>query len=61
LLEITGMNAKKNSDIGNLAENVALAIKQEKLINQDIHQIKGKVSSNVGKIIEAIINEKPDV
>jgi hypothetical protein len=61
LLEITGMNAKKNSDIGNLAENVALAIEQEKLINQDIHQIKGKVSSNVGKIIEAIINEKPDV
>jgi hypothetical protein len=61
LLEITGINAKKNPDIGNLAENVALAIKQEKLINQDIHQIKGKVSSNVGKIIEAIINEKPDV
>jgi hypothetical protein len=61
LLEITGINAKKNPDIGNLAENVALAIEQEKLINQDIHQIKGKVSSNVGKIIEAIINEKPDV
>lgn len=61
LLEITGMNAKKNSDIGNLAENVALAIEQEKLINQDIHQLKGKVSSNVGKIIESIINEEPDV
>ncbi len=59
LLGITGMNAKNNSDIGNLAENVALAIEQEKLINQDIHQLKGKVSSNVGMIIESIINEEP--
>jgi hypothetical protein len=61
LLEITGMNAKKNSDIGNLAKNVALAIEQEKLVNQDIHQLKGKVSSNVGMIIESIINEEPGI
>lgn len=60
LLELTGMNAKKNSDIGNLADKVLLAIAQEKQINQDIHQLKGKVSSNIGAIIEAIINEKPD-
>jgi hypothetical protein len=37
------------------------AIKQEKLINQDIHRLKGNVSSNIGKIIEDIINEKPDI
>ena len=55
------MNAKKNPLIGNLAENVLIAIRQEKLINQDIHQMKGKVSSNVGFIIESIINEKPDI
>lgn len=61
LLEATGMNAKKNPMIGNLAENVLIAIRQEKLINQDIHQVKGKVSSNVGFIIESIINEKPDI
>jgi hypothetical protein len=61
LRKITGMNAKSNPNIGNLAENVLLAIEQEKLINQDIHQLKGKVSSNVGMIIESIINEKPDV
>lgn len=61
LLELTGMNAKTNSKIGELADNVLMAIEQEKLINQDIHQLKGNVSSNVGKIIEDIINEKPDI
>lgn len=61
LLELTGMNAKKNSEIGHLADNVLIAIDQEKKINQDIHNIKGKVSSNIGKIIEEIINEQPDI
>ena len=61
LLDATGMNAKKNANIGNLAENIMIAIRQEKLINQDIHQLKGKVSSNIGLIIEGIINEEPDI
>lgn len=61
LLDATGMNAKKNANIGNLAENVMIAIRQEKLINQDIYQLKGKVSSNIGLIIEGIINEEPDI
>ncbi|MBP3797598.1 MAG: RloB domain-containing protein [Ruminococcus sp.] len=61
LLELTGMNAKKNGKIGNLADNVLMAIEQEKKINQDIHEIKGKVSCNIGKIIETIINEKPNI
>ena len=61
LREITGMNAKKNPEIGNLADNVLVAIAQEKRINQDIHDLKGKVSSNIGKIIEEIINEKPNI
>lgn len=43
LLDATGMNAKKNVNIGNLAENIMIAIQQETLINQDIHQLKGKV------------------
>lgn len=60
-LELTGMNSKRNPAIGNLAENVLVAIAQERLINQDIHHIKGIVSSNIGRIIEGIINEKPDV
>lgn len=61
LHELTGMNAKTNSKIGELADNVLTAIAQEKMLNQDIHQLKGNVSSNVGKIIEGIINEKPDI
>lgn len=61
LLELTGMNAKKNPKIGKLADNVMTAIAQEKMINQDIHKLKGNVSSNVGKIIESIINEKPNI
>lgn len=61
LLDATGMNAKKNVNIGNLAEDIIIAIRQEKLINQDIHQLKGKVSSNIGLIIEGIINEEPDI
>lgn len=61
LLEATGMNAKKNPNIGELAENVMIAIEQERFINQDIHQLKGKVSSNIGVIIEGIINEEPDI
>ncbi|MCI8577984.1 MAG: hypothetical protein HFG64_10845 [Lachnospiraceae bacterium] len=61
LLELTGMNSKKNSHIGNLVDNVLIAIGQEKKINQDIHQLKGKVSSNIGSVIQAIINEKPPI
>ncbi len=59
LRDLTGMNAKKNPEIGNLADEVQIAISQEKMINQDIHNLKGNVSSNIGKILEEIINEKP--
>ena len=59
LLEKTGMNAKKNKRIGLLADNCTLAISQEKQINQDIYNVKGRVSSNIGSIIEAIINDAP--
>ena len=61
LVKLTGINAKKNCKIGNLADNVLTAIEQEKNINQNIHDIKGKVSSNIGKIIEMIINESPNI
>ncbi len=61
LREITGMNAKKNPEIGKMADNVLVAIEQEKQINQNIYDIKGKVTSNVGSVIEMIIKEKPDI
>lgn len=59
LHELTGLNAKKNPKIGKLAENVLYAIAQEKKINQDIHNCQGVITSNIGNIIERIINEKP--
>lgn len=58
LSQKTKMNAKKNKQIGCLAKNIKIAIEQEKKINQDIHNINGKVSSNIGKIIENIIQDR---
>jgi hypothetical protein len=60
LHDLTGMNSKKNSKIGDLAENVQIAIAQEKQVNQDIHDVKGKVTSNIASIIENIIKDKPN-
>jgi hypothetical protein len=54
LLARTGINPKKNSEIGELAKKVDVAIEQEKKINEDIHVCKGKVTCNIGKIIEEI-------
>ena len=59
LREITGMNAKTNRRIGELANKVLVAIEQERMLNQDIHQIKGCVSSNIGQIIDMIIHDSP--
>ena len=36
-----------------------LLAEQEKKINQNIRRLKGKVSSNIGKIIENIVHEVP--
>lgn len=61
LLARTGMNPKKNSAIGELAKNVDIAIAQERKINEDIHECKGKVTCNIGKIIEEIRNDSGDL
>ena len=58
-MELSVINAKSNSEIGKLADKVLIAIEQEKKVNQDIRMLKGKISSNVGCVIEYIINEKP--
>lgn len=57
LLARTGINPKKNSGIGELAKKVDVAIEQEKKINEEIHACKGKVTCNIGKIIEEIRND----
>ena len=38
---------------------MTVAIAQEKCINQDIHNVKGVVSSNIASIIEEIIADRP--
>ena len=48
------INPKKNSAIGELAEKVENAIEQEKKINEDIHQCKGQITCNIGRIIDEI-------
>jgi len=57
LRDATGMNAKKNRRIGELANSVMTAIEQEKKINQNIHKAHGTVTSNIGQIIEMIMND----
>ena len=54
LLDKTGMNSKHNSDIGDLALKIDVAIEQEKKINQDISDCKGKLTSNIAQIISGI-------
>ena len=54
LLARTGINPKKNSSIGELAKNIEIAIEQEKKINEDIHQCKGQITCNIGRIIDEI-------
>lgn len=56
LLKKSGINSKKNSEIGNLAEKVEIAICQEMNLNQDERRCSGQITSNIGKIIEEIRN-----
>lgn len=58
LHEKTKINSKTNEEIGDLAAYVKIAIEEEKFLNQDIHDCKGNITSNIGKIIEAILAEK---
>ena len=55
------MNAKKNPQIGKMADDILIAIEQEKMINQNIHDIHGRVTSNIGMVIERIINDEPEI
>ena len=57
LLEKSGINSKKNPEIGKLAQYIDFAIDQEKNINQDISNVSGKITCNIGKIIDEIRNE----
>lgn len=54
----TGINSKTNRDIGKLAIDIDIAIQQEKLLNQDIAQCPGNLTSNIGKIIDEIRKQR---
>ena len=54
----TGINSKTNKSIGELAEKVEIAIKQEKRLNQDVHRCLGQLTSCIGSIIEMIRSDK---
>lgn len=57
LLGKTRVNSNKNPQIGELARRVETAIIQEKKLNEDIHDCKGKITCNIGKVIETIRND----
>ena len=52
------MRPKKNSAISELANDVFIAIEQEKKLNNDICNCKGIVTSNIGNIIQSIIDDQ---
>lgn len=56
--EKSKMRPKSNSAIGELAHNVHIAIEQEKKLNNDITLCKGTITSNIGQIIQSIIDDQ---
>lgn len=53
----SGMNPKENSKIGELDLNIHTAIAQEEKLNQKIENALGNLTSNIGKIIQEIMND----
>ncbi len=51
----TSLRPKKDIEIGELAFNVRLAIDQETRINNNIFDCKGKLTSNVGMVINSML------
>lgn len=52
------MKPKSNAAIGELASQVFIAINQEKKLNNNIESCKGVVTSNIGVIIQSIIDDQ---
>lgn len=55
--DVFGINSKRNSTVEELAADVKVAIRQEREINQDISCCKGKLTSNIGEIIESLMDD----
>ena len=54
----SNLRPKKDSAIGELANDIFIAIEQEKRINNDINHCKGIITCNIGKIIQSIIDDQ---
>ena len=62
LSQNSGVNAKRNpKGVAGFVERVKTAILQEKKINQNISDCRGRLTCNIGKIIESIRDEKPEM
>lgn len=57
LKERAGVDSKSNTAIGKLAEFVTIAIEEERFLNRDINDCKGKITSNIGQIIDGILHD----
>ena len=57
LKERAGVDSKSNKSIGKLAEFVTIAIEEERFLNRDINDCKGKITSNIGQIIDGILHD----
>ncbi len=56
--EKSGLKPKEDPAISNLVKNVSIAIKQEKKLNNNINCCRGKLTSNIGTIIQTILDDK---
>lgn len=54
----SGIRPKTNIHVGNLAYNILIAIEQEKKLNNNITLCKGTITSNIGQIIQSIIDDQ---
>lgn len=54
--DVLGMNTKKNKGIAELAHHFDCAAEEEKHLNQDPSTAMGKLTSNIGKTIQGVIN-----
>lgn len=58
LYKTKGIDSKKDETVADLAYNILTAVEQEKNINCDIENCKGIITSNIGCVIQSIIDDQ---
>lgn len=54
----SGLKPKEDKEIADLVKNVSIAIKQEKRVNTDVKNCRGRVTSNIAAMIQTILEDK---